>query len=210
MCSLCNESNTKTLAMLKWDWWAGYEAVFLVCEPVYAVWIYVQLCLSVRGKQRTKWQWNTGWQNEREALFVLSMMATDRPVSSWFSSASSGVSASPVAHEYQKNRSVLLHACGYHEYGYDDQPSDEIHFRAFFMAWVFIMTQWEMLTCQRQTSHLSQLIWSRMLSCSAVAHKRTWLFTPIKGWSLCMPHLQPVKPKTFPNTHYHLNHVTGQ
>lgn len=72
MCSLCNESNTKTLAMLKWDWWAGYEAVFLVCEPVYAVWIYVQLCLSVRGKQRTKWQWNTGWQNEREALFVFS------------------------------------------------------------------------------------------------------------------------------------------
>lgn len=45
--------------------------------------------------------------------------------------------STPVAHEYQKNRSVHLHACGYHEYGYDDQSSDEMCFGAFFlMAYV--------------------------------------------------------------------------
>lgn len=60
------------------------------------------------------------------------MVVADRPVSSRFSTTSSGVSASPVAHEYQKNRSVLLHACGYHEYGYDDQSLDEMCFRALF------------------------------------------------------------------------------
>lgn len=43
-----------------------------------------------------------------------------------------GGSASPVAHEYQKNRSVLLHACGYHEYGYDDQSSNEMRSGALF------------------------------------------------------------------------------
>lgn len=37
-----------------------------------------------------------------------------------------GVSESQVSHEYQKKRSVLLHAYGYHEYGYDDQSSDEL------------------------------------------------------------------------------------
>lgn len=43
-----------------------------------------------------------------------------------------GFSVRPVAHEYQKNRSVLSHACGYHEYGYDDQSSDEMRFGASF------------------------------------------------------------------------------
>lgn len=43
-----------------------------------------------------------------------------------------------VAHEYQKNRNVLLHACGYHEYGWDDQSSDEMCHGALFYGLGFI------------------------------------------------------------------------
>lgn len=67
------------------------------------------------------------------------LLQTD-PVSSWFTWTRTGVSASPVAHEYQKNKSVLLHACGYHEYGYDDQSWDEME--PYFMSLGFINADW--------------------------------------------------------------------
>lgn len=70
-----------------------------------------------------------------------------------------------------------LHACGYHEYGYDDQSSDVMRFEFLFHGLGFYndpMRNADQVKNSRTT--LSVVSWSWMISCSAVTQRRTWLF----------------------------------
>lgn len=74
-CSICYESNTKTVATLQWEIDELVMKLCSLCVSLFmlawkCVWLCLAVWLSVRDRQRTKWQWTTGWQNEREALFV--------------------------------------------------------------------------------------------------------------------------------------------
>lgn len=119
------ESITKAVATLLWE---IDELVMKLCSlclfmPAWmCVWLSDRVWETGRGQNDSGPQ--TGRMKERPCLSSVDGGHRRTSQLMIFANKHGGFSTPPVAHEYQKNRSVDLHACGHHEYGYDDQSSD--------------------------------------------------------------------------------------